>query len=121
MNGPFLHQKSARIHERKIPDILDNSLKSQLVTFDLVLNKLDCHHDFHKIYVKLLINLNKITESTVDPNEFIRWTYAKALSHRQPRYEKMSNWGITVKAEDIEKVKNSNQFNLLIESTLANK
>ena len=24
-----------------------NSLKSQLVTFDLVLNKLDCHHDFH--------------------------------------------------------------------------
>ena len=54
-------------------------------------------------------------------NEFIRWTYAKALSHRQPRYEKMSNWGITVKAEDIEKVKNSNQFNLLIESALANK
>jgi hypothetical protein len=67
------------------------------------------------------ININKISESKVDPNEFIRWTYAKALSHRQPRYEKMSNWGITVKAEDIEKVKNTNQFNLLIESTLANK
>ncbi len=67
------------------------------------------------------ININKISASKVDPNEFIRWTYAKALLHRQPRYEKMSNWGITVKAEDIENVKNTHQFNLLIESTLANK
>ena len=67
------------------------------------------------------IKLKNISENKVDPNEFIRWTYSKALSHRQPRYEKMSNWGITVKAEDIENVKNTNQFNLLIESTLANK
>jgi len=66
------------------------------------------------------INLKKIDESEVDPNEFIRWTYSKALSHRQPRYEKMSKWGITVKAEDIEKVKNTNQFNSLIDNTLAN-
>ena len=67
------------------------------------------------------INLKKIDESKVDPNEFIRWTYAKALSHRQPRYERMAKWGITVKAEDIEKVKNTNQFNSLIENALANK
>ena len=66
------------------------------------------------------INLKNINANKVDPNEFIRWTYSKALSHRQPRYEKMSKWGITVKAEDIEQVKNTNQFNLLIENTLAN-
>ena len=66
------------------------------------------------------INFKKINESKVDPNEFIRWTYAKALSHREPRYERMAKWGITVKAEDIEKVKNTNQFNSLIENTLAN-
>ena len=66
------------------------------------------------------INLKNINANKVDPNEFIRWTYSKALSHRQPRYEKMSKWGITVKAEDIEKVKNTNQFNSLIENTLAN-
>ena len=65
------------------------------------------------------INLKNINANKVDPNEFIRWTYSKALSHRQPRYEKMSKWGITVKAEDIEKVKNTNQFNSLIENTLA--
>ena len=66
------------------------------------------------------IYLKNINANEVDPNEFIRWTYSKALSHRQPRYEKMSKWGITVKAEDIEKVKNTNQFNSLIENTLAN-
>ena len=66
------------------------------------------------------ISLKNINANKVDPNEFIRWTYSKALSHRQPRYEKMSKWGITVKAEDIEKVKNTNQFNSLIENTLAN-
>ena len=60
-----------------------------------------------------------VRENKVDPNEFIRWTYSKALSHRQPRYEKMSRWGITIKAEDIEQVKNTNQFNSLIENTLA--
>ena len=69
---------------------------------------------------KEFISLKNINANKVDPNEFIRWTYAKALSHRQPRYEKMSKWGITVKADDIEKVKNTNQFNLLIENTLAN-
>ena len=67
------------------------------------------------------LNLKKINESKVDPNEFIRWTYAKALSHRQPRYEQMAKWGITVKADDIEKVKNTTHFNSLIENALANK
>jgi len=33
----------------------------------------------------------------------------------------MAKWGITVKAEDIENVKNTNQFNSLIENALANK
>ena len=66
------------------------------------------------------ISLKNINANKVDPNEFIRWTYSKALSHRQPRYEKMSKWGITIKAQDIEKVKNTNQFNSLIENTLAN-
>ena len=39
------------------------------------------------------INLKKINANKVDPNEFIRWTYAKALSHRQPRYEKNGKMG----------------------------
>ena len=35
----------------------------------------------------------------VDPDEFVRWTYAQALAHRQPRYANMAqNFGITVDA-----------------------
>ncbi len=44
---------------------------------------------------------NNCSEGDVDPDAFIRWTYAQALSHRQPRYEAMSTWGITVTADQI--------------------
>jgi hypothetical protein len=61
----------------------------------------------------------QVTDDKVDPNEFIRWTYSKAMQHRQPRYEKMANWGISVDAQDIEKVKTPMQFNSLIEKSLS--
>nr|MCU0816171.1 ATPase [Cypionkella sp.] len=38
------------------------------------------------------------TEETCDPDHFVRWTYARALAHRQPRYAAMAEWGITVTA-----------------------
>ena len=42
----------------------------------------------------------------VDPDAFVRWTYARALAHRQPRYRAMAeNWGVTVKADDVAKVR----------------
>jgi hypothetical protein len=42
----------------------------------------------------------------VDPDNFIRWTYARALAHRQPRYEAMARkWGVTVKASDMASVR----------------
>lgn len=47
------------------------------------------------------LNENNISESEVDPDTFVRWTYAKALSHRQPRYEAMSKWGVTITADQI--------------------
>jgi hypothetical protein len=44
-------------------------------------------------------------EDKVDPDAFVRWTYARALAHRQPRYRAMAdNWGITVQADDIARV-----------------
>ena len=61
----------------------------------------------------------QVTDDKVDPNEFIRWTYSKALEHRQPRYEKMAKWGISIDAQDIEKVKTPAQFNSLIEKSLS--
>ena len=40
-------------------------------------------------------------EAEVDPDDFIRFTYARALAHRQPRYAAMARWGITVTADQV--------------------
>jgi hypothetical protein len=57
-------------------------------------------------------------EDAVDPDTFIRWTYARALAHRQPRYEAMSNWGVTVTADDIAAANTPETFQTLIAEAL---
>ncbi len=58
---------------------------------------------------------NNISEGEVDPDAFIRWTYAQALAHRQPRYAAMARrWGISVTAEDMGKVRTPDDFTDLI-------
>ncbi|MGX9350279.1 ATPase [Shimia sp. W99] len=58
------------------------------------------------------------SEAQVDPNAFVRWTYAKALAHRQPRYAAMARWGVTVTAEEVAQVASAADFNALIAQTL---
>ncbi len=59
------------------------------------------------------------SEADVDPDAFIRWTYARALAHRQPRYQAMAeNWGLTIAAKEIGKVRDAADFDELIERTL---
>ncbi|WP_296426715.1 ATPase [Yoonia sp.] len=58
---------------------------------------------------------NDYTEAEVDPDAFIRWTYAQALAHRQPRYAAMANrWGLTVPAADIAAVQTTQDFDALV-------
>ena len=58
---------------------------------------------------------NNCLEGDVDPNGFIRWTYAKALAHRQPLYAAMArNWGVTVKAADVSNAHDAESFDRLI-------
>ncbi|SMY07356.1 ATPase [Flavimaricola marinus] len=60
-----------------------------------------------------------LAEEEVDPDAFIRWTYAKALAHRQPRYAAMARrWGLTVKAEDVSAVRSEADFTALVARTL---
>ncbi|MFN4153442.1 MAG: ATPase [Paracoccaceae bacterium] len=54
------------------------------------------------------------TEETCDPDHFVRWTYARALAHRQPRYQAMAEWGVTITAEEVAAVTNPYDFNALI-------
>ena len=58
------------------------------------------------------------TEEEVDPDAFVRWTYAEALAHRHPRYEGISNWGIKVRAEDVAALKTVTGFEELVADAL---
>ncbi|RJL05652.1 ATPase [Paracoccus siganidrum] len=50
----------------------------------------------------------------VNPDDFIRWTYARALAHRQPRYAAMARRGVTVSAEEVAGVGSPEDFTALI-------
>ncbi|MBV7409822.1 ATPase [Maritimibacter sp. DP1N21-5] len=57
----------------------------------------------------------RVAEEAVDPDDFIRWTYAAALAHRQPRYAAMAeHWGITVSADDVARIRTLEDFNVMI-------
>lgn len=52
-----------------------------------------------------------VAPEKVDPDDFIRWAFAKALSHRQPRYKAMADkWGITVQQKAVEQVTDTEGF-----------
>ncbi|MFO7806068.1 MAG: ATPase [Paracoccaceae bacterium] len=52
-----------------------------------------------------------VAPDAVDPDDFIRWAFAKALAHRQPRYARMArNWGITVPMSAVQKVHDGQGF-----------
>ncbi|CAM3439719.1 ATPase [Paracoccus nototheniae] len=57
----------------------------------------------------------------VNPDDFIRWTYARALAHRQPRYEAMARRGVTVLAEEVAEVRSPADFTDLIARAIARK
>ena len=54
------------------------------------------------------------SEENCDPDHFVRWTYARALAHRQPRYAAMAERGVTITAEAVAGVKIPADFDTLI-------
>ncbi len=55
----------------------------------------------------------------VDPDAFVRWTYTRALAHRQPRYKAIAdNWGLTIPADDMSGVKNEADLIAIISDAL---
>ncbi|MEM1373771.1 MAG: ATPase [Pseudomonadota bacterium] len=49
-------------------------------------------------------------EAEIDPDAFVRWTYAKALAHREPRYAAMARWGVTVDGKEWESIVSESDF-----------
>ncbi len=60
-----------------------------------------------------------VAPDKVNPDDFIRWAFAKALAHRQPRYKAMAdNWGITVQQDAVAQVKDTEGFVSMIADAL---
>ncbi len=61
-----------------------------------------------------------LAEDAVDPDAFIRFTYARALAHRQPRYRAMADrWGLTVAAEAVAEARTEGDFVEMVAEALA--
>ncbi len=59
------------------------------------------------------------TEDAVDPDAFVRDTYARALAHRRPLYAAMArNWGVSVTAEEAAAVQDAAGFDDLVARAL---
>ena len=75
--------------------------------------------DFLDLKWKEYLKINKCSVNDVDPDDFVRWTYSEAMAHRNPIYQSMASWGITVQADLISQVKTPSEFNSLIGSTIS--
>ncbi|WP_304618437.1 ATPase [Paracoccus sediminilitoris] len=62
-----------------------------------------------------------LEEEQVNPDDFIRWTYARALAHRQPRYEAMARRGVTIQAEEVAQIRTPDDFQDLIATAISRK
>ena len=62
---------------------------------------------------------HSVSEETCDPDAFVRWTYARALAHRQPRYAAMARRGVTVTAEEVAAVREPAGFDAMIAAAIA--
>ncbi|MDE0532353.1 MAG: ATPase [Albidovulum sp.] len=55
----------------------------------------------------------------VDPDDFVRWIYVRAIERRMPRYRAMAeNWGIQLYANDIKRITSASEFCDLVAASL---
>ncbi len=61
---------------------------------------------------------NSIKAEDVEPDAFIRWTYAQALAHRQPLYEHMARYGVSLCAHEVAAIKTPDDFVSMIATAI---
>ncbi|MEY5038841.1 MAG: hypothetical protein RL472_1947 [Pseudomonadota bacterium] len=59
-----------------------------------------------------------LSPETADPDAFLRFGYARLLESRQPRYEAMARWGVTVTAAEVAEATSPAAFDTLIARAL---
>lgn len=97
----------------------DESHRAELVRrFDKAPKPMCYQADFLTRKWHEYLSQNNVLEGDVDPDAFVRWTYAQALDHRQPRYAAMARWGIRIKASDVARVTSADDFDRMIAAAL---
>ncbi|MDF1854139.1 ATPase [Pseudooceanicola sp.] len=74
-------------------------------------------HFLHAAWADYLAETGAAADA-VDPDAFVRWTYARALAHRQPRYAAMARHGVSVTADAVAQVKTAADFDAMIAAAL---
>ncbi len=68
----------------------------------------------HDLWARYL-QINSVAPEQVDPNDFMTWGYSEAIKRRHPIYGKIAqNWGVTVTADEISRVKSTDDFDALM-------
>ncbi|MFT4706338.1 MAG: SpoVK/Ycf46/Vps4 family AAA+-type ATPase [Yoonia sp.] len=71
-----------------------------------------------KTWTAYLAEFN-VAPDKVNPDDFIRWAFAKALAHRQPRYKAMADrWGLTISMDVVAQVKDADGFERMVADAL---
>ncbi|WP_424926464.1 ATPase [Amaricoccus tamworthensis] len=61
-----------------------------------------------------------VAPEDVDPDAFIRHGFRSLMNWRLPRYEAMAkNWGVTIEAAEVAELRDTRDFNQLIETAIA--
>ena len=65
---------------------------------------------------------NNQLPSQVDPDDFAQYGFKALIKHRLPLYEEIANkWGVIIDASSLSNIKNTAEFNKLIEIAIDNK
>ncbi len=60
-----------------------------------------------------------LPENNVNPDDFIRWGFARLIKWRTPRYQAIAKgWGVTISAAEIEKVHDPETFLKLVDTAV---
>ncbi len=116
-DDPLLHELSQNCLLVRIEGTEDHT-QELIRRFDRAPKPMAYQPEFLSGAWKEYLSENKCSDGDVDPNAFIRWTYARALAHRKPRYEAMAPWGVTVSAGQVANVASAQDFDMMIAAAI---
>lgn len=86
--------------------------------FDRAPKPMYYHPDLLEAYWQGYLRDTGLSEAEVDPDAFIRATFARALHHRAPLYRGMAGWGVTVPASEVARIETPADFEDVIATAL---